>query len=143
MPENRNGVASTTASCRGSTSQDIGGIILVMQRLHQADLAGHLIASPAAGTNCGSQPSPDDRRSVPLGGGRFYLRREGTPSTRSASRSPKLEEMRAQLLWCSPPSTAGPGPAQGSPGSMPTGSAPIPASRRQGGRCQLRHRRED
>lgn len=75
--------------------QQKGVIILVMQRLHQADLAGELIERggwhelrlPAIAT--------EDQR-IPIGGGRFYQRRAGCALHPARQPLEVLEKIRAQ-----------------------------------------------
>ena len=77
-------------------NQETGAIVLVMQRLHQADLAGELIEQggwyelrlPAIAT---------EDALIPIGGGRVYSRREGDVLNPLRQSQATLEALRREI----------------------------------------------
>lgn len=90
-----NGWFGSTLSSRLNSKAD-GAIVLVMQRLHEADLAGHLLE--AGGWDHLNLPAlAEVDEDIPLGGGRTYHRRVGEPL--HAAREPRavLEDLRRAM----------------------------------------------
>lgn len=90
-----NGWFGSTLSSRLNSKAE-GAIVLVMQRLHEADLAGHLLE--AGGWDHLNLPAlAEVDEDVPIGGGRTYHRPAGEPL--HAAREPRsvLEDQRRAM----------------------------------------------
>lgn len=90
-----NGWFGSTLSSRLNSKAE-GAIVLVMQRLHEADLAGHLLE--AGGWDHLNLPAlAEVDEDIPLGGGRTYHRAAGEPL--HATREPRavLEGLRRAM----------------------------------------------
>ena len=79
-------------------SQDTGAIILAMQRLHEDDLAGHLIRRGGWNELRLAAIAPHDEL-VEVGPGRFYRRREGHALHPARQSLAKLEELRSENAY--------------------------------------------
>lgn len=94
----RNGVNGWFGSTLSSrlNSKASGSIVLIMQRLHEADLAGHLLE--AGGWDHLNLPAlAEVDEDIPLGGGRVYHRPAGEPLHAARESRAVLQELQRAM----------------------------------------------
>jgi predicted phage terminase large subunit-like protein len=78
-------------------NKETGAIIVVMQRVHLDDLSGHLMAESGDWDVLKLAAIAEEDERIPLGGGRFHIRKAGEPLHPERESLNTLEELRRTL----------------------------------------------
>jgi predicted phage terminase large subunit-like protein len=78
-------------------NKETGSIIVVMQRVHQHDLTGHLLENSKGWTLLNLAALAEEDESIPFGNGKFHLRRAGEALHPLYESRATLENLRNEL----------------------------------------------
>jgi hypothetical protein len=78
-------------------NKETGSIIVVMQRVHQHDLTGHLLENSKGWTVLNLAALAEEDESIPIGNGKFHVRRAGDALHPLYESRTTLENLRSEL----------------------------------------------